>query len=138
MLLALVNEVGNDFDLVMRGVQILKSIGSLIANRRHTQDANLKNMVNENGEKLDPSHIYIAGIWTYGGSPVYLKRIFLSNDGETPASITGVELDNKEIVAAEYYTLDGRRLLQPQRGVNIIKTRLNNGKTKVLKMCYKP
>ena len=99
---------------------------------------NLKNMVNENGEKLDPSHIYIAGIWTYGGSPVYLKRIFLSNDGETPASITGVELDNKEIVAAEYYTLDGRRLLQPQRGVNIIKTRLNNGKTKVLKMCYKP
>lgn len=45
----------------------------------------LQNMKDKNGNKIDPSHIYIAGIWTYGGKPVYIKEVFLSNDGRTPA-----------------------------------------------------
>ena len=39
-------------------------------------------------------------------------------------------------IATEYYTLDGRRLAEPQRGVNIRVERLANGKsiaTKVVK-----
>ena len=31
----------------------------------------------QSGRTLDPSHIYIAGIWTYGGSPVYIKSVTL-------------------------------------------------------------
>lgn len=48
----------------------------------------LHQMKNDAGRTLDPSHIYIAGFWTLGGSPIYIKHVFLSNDGETPASIT--------------------------------------------------
>ena len=38
---------------------------------------------------------------------------------------------------AAYYSIDGRKLAAPQRGVNIVKVTENNGKTKTLKVCYK-
>ncbi len=37
--------------------------------------------------QLDPSHIYIAGIWSSGGSDIKLKDIFFSDDGKNPTSI---------------------------------------------------
>ena len=37
----------------------------------------LQNMKNKNGQKVDPSHIYIAGIWTSGGKPVVIKSLTL-------------------------------------------------------------
>lgn len=47
----------------------------------------LHGMKNDEGRTLDPSHIYIAGFWTLGGSPIYIKDIFLSDDGETPSTV---------------------------------------------------
>lgn len=35
---------------------------------------------------IDPSHIYIAGFWSNGGQPNTISRIFVSNDGKTPAT----------------------------------------------------
>ena len=51
----------------------------------------LQNMVNEKGEKVDPSHIYIAGFWTDGSQAIYIKEVFLSNDGENPVGIEALE-----------------------------------------------
>lgn len=33
---------------------------------------------------VDASHIYIAGFWTTGSAPIYIKDVFLSNDGINP------------------------------------------------------
>ena len=97
----------------------------------------LKNMVKEDGTNCDPSHIYIAGFWTYGGTPVYLKEVFLSNDGKTPAGPTGVEEaladSHAEVVSVEYYSLSGQMFAAPQRGVNIVKRTLSDGRVVVKK-----
>ena len=37
----------------------------------------LNNMLNNNQEKLDPSHLYIIGFWTVGGKPLVIERISL-------------------------------------------------------------
>ena len=37
---------------------------------------------------IDPSHIYIAGFWTRGGKPIYIKAIYQSDDGKTPTGIS--------------------------------------------------
>ena len=67
----------------------------------------LHQMKNEQGRTLDPSHIYIAGFWTLGGSPIYIKSIFLSDDGETPTAITlPVAADKQQPV----YDLTGRKV----------------------------
>lgn len=51
--------------------------------------------------------------------------------------VTGVEeytmSDDAKVVLREYYDLHGRRLLQEQRGITIVKEVLSNGKTKVSK-----
>jgi hypothetical protein len=98
----------------------------------------LHNMKNEQGRTLDPSHIYIAGFWTNGGSAIYIKDIFLSNDGET-SGIEKVETDSIDspAVSREYFTLDGRRLSAPQPGMNIVKVTDINGRIKISKVCYK-
>ena len=101
----------------------------------------LKNMVKEDGTKCDPSHIYIAGFWTYGGTPVYLKEVFLSNDGKTPVEPTGVEETladgDAEVVSVEYYSLSGQMFAAPQRGLNIVKRTLSDGRVVVKKEMYR-
>ena len=42
----------------------------------------LHNMKSSDGHPLDPSHIYIAGFWTLGGSPIYINKVYLSNSNE--------------------------------------------------------
>ena len=69
--------------------------------------------------KVAPSHIYIAGFWTYGGTPIYIKRVYLSNDGETPAGIRRTESD-AAVTRREYFTLDGRPATV-QRGIVIVR-----------------
>lgn len=96
----------------------------------------LQNMKNEAGKRLDPSHIYIVGFWSYGSSPIYINKVYLSDDGQTPTEILTPESGEEE-VAREYYSLDGRRLASPQRGLNLVKVTQSNGKTRVFKACYK-
>ena len=79
---------------------------------------------------INPSHIYIAGFWTYGGTPVYIKDIFLSNDGVNPTGVSHVALSD-EVVSREYYTLTGAKIVTPIRGICIIKEVTRSGS------CYK-
>lgn len=37
----------------------------------------LKNMRNENQDRLDSSHLYIIGFWTSGGKPLVIERVYL-------------------------------------------------------------
>ncbi len=85
---------------------------------------------------INPSHIYIAGFWTYGGTPVYIKDIFLSNDGVNPTGVSHVALSD-EVVSREYYTLTGAKIVTPIRGICIIKEVTRSGSVRFFKACYK-
>ena len=85
---------------------------------------------------INPSHIYIAGFWTYGGTPIYIKDIFLSNDGVNPTGVSHVALSD-EVVSREYYTLTGARIVTPIRGICIIKEVTRSGSVRIFKACYK-
>ena len=85
---------------------------------------------------VDPSHIYIAGFWTYGGTPIYIKRIFLSNDGVNPTGIHECGVVD-EVVSREYYTLSGVRIVTPVRGICIIREVTKSGNVNLYKTCYK-
>lgn len=86
---------------------------------------------------VDASHIYIAGFWTTGGSPIYIKNVFLSDDGINPTGISEYETGHYGEVVREYYTPDGRKLDKPQPGLNIVKVTETGGKTRIFKVCYK-
>ena len=96
----------------------------------------LHQMKNEQGRTLDPSHIYIAGFWTTGASPIYINKVYLSNDGETPAGIRPIDVETEE-VKREYFAPDGQRLDRPRHGLNLVKVTQNNGNIKIFKACYK-
>lgn len=69
---------------------------------------NLTTAKRDDGKKLDPKHIYIAGFWSYGGSAIQIKEIFLSDDGVHPivAGLENILLPND--TPAEVYDLQGR------------------------------
>lgn len=97
----------------------------------------LQNMKKADGTKCDPSHIYIAGLWTMGGSPVYIKEVFLSNDGENPVGVEAVDADaDAEVVSVVYYSLSGQMFSAPQPGVNVVKRVLSDGRVEVKKVLY--
>ena len=87
--------------------------------------------------RVDPGHIYIAGFWTTGGAPIYIKDVFLSDDGVNPTGIFEYETGHFGEVSREYYAPDGRKLDKPQPGLNIVKVTENNGRTRIFKVCYK-
>lgn len=92
----------------------------------------LQNLKKTNGNKLDPSHIYIVGFWTTGGGTVSIKEVFLSNDGRTPAGIEGFLTDEKPALERRgVYDLQGRRLPEGQslrKGLYIV-----NGRKTIVK-----
>lgn len=45
-------------------------------------EVNLKEMRRDDGSAVDPSSIKIIGIWSYGGFPIKINRIYLSKDEE--------------------------------------------------------
>lgn len=58
---------------------------------------------------IDPSHIYIAGFWTLGGKPIYIKAVYLSDDGETPTGIS-IPAATADHSPQAVYTLQGTRV----------------------------
>ncbi len=66
----------------------------------------LQNMKSNEGRKVDPSHIYIAGFWSRGGQQFRIKSIFLSDD---PNAESGVDMigasEAEELV--DVYNLQG-------------------------------
>lgn len=47
---------------------------------------NLRNMKNNNGRMVDPSHLHIIGFWTYGGHPFKVKKIFPAHNPDDTAT----------------------------------------------------
>lgn len=86
-------------------------------------------MKTDKGRTVDPSHIYIAGIWTYGGSSFFLKDVFLSNDGVNPTTVGTLTMPVLADVK-QYFAPDGRRLSSPRRGLNIVRN--SDGSSKML------
>ena len=83
----------------------------------------LQNMKTADGKKVDPSHIYMLGMSSDGGSAIYISDIFVSDDGETPVATA---IENATLVEglnlpSEIYTIDGRRIDSCQQGLNIVK-----------------
>ena len=104
----------------------------------NTQKAviNLQNMKNDKGEKVDPSHIYIAGFWSYGSAPIYIESVYLSNDGDNP--VTAVEMPETlaSTVKVEWYDLLGRRLNEPApKGVSVMRVTMSDGHVVSRKVC---
>ena len=58
---------------------------------------------------VDPSHIYIAGFWTLGGTPIYIKSVYLSDDGVNPTGIEHPAIAEEPSVVP-VYNLQGRRV----------------------------
>ena len=76
----------------------------------------LQQLKKENGQKLDLSHIYLAGFSLPENATVYVKEVFLSDDGETPTDIQSVLVGDED---ALYYDLQGRPVTAPAHGFYI-------------------
>ena len=100
----------------------------------------LQNMMKSDGTKCDPSHIYIAGFWTTGSEPLYIKEVFLSDDGIHPSAIEEAE-DNGSmegrVISVTYYTPSGQMYATPQPGINIVRRVMENGRVTVKKELYR-
>ena len=70
---------------------------------------------------VDPSHIYIAGFWSYGNTPIYIDHLYLTNndDYSEPEGLETVNAD--PISEPRYYTLQGFPVKHPQAGGIYIK-----------------
>lgn len=85
----------------------------------------LHNQKNDDGTAFDPSHVFIAGFWTLGSEPIYINNVFVSMDGISPAGIEATNEDNAKPIAI--YDINGERLKDMKRGINIIK--MSDGRT---------
>ncbi len=65
---------------------------------------------------VDPSHIYIAGFWSYGNTPIYIDHLYLTNDDDyaEPDALESIPVNPSE--ASRYYTLQGLPVKHPQPG----------------------
>ena len=70
---------------------------------------------------VDPSHIYIAGFWSYGNTPIYIDHLYLTNDDDyaEPDALESIPVNPSE--ASRYYTLQGLPVKHPQPGGIYIK-----------------
>ncbi len=85
----------------------------------------LQNMKNSKGVKVDPSHIYILGLWSTGGTPITIKDIYLTNNSDYSPESTGIsETLAEKRLDTPIYNLSGQRVTEPRNGHVYIK----NGK----------
>jgi hypothetical protein len=71
----------------------------------------MKKTVNGTSVACDASHIYLMGFWSYGGSPIKIKDIFLSNDGTNPLTTDVRPLAVGQAQESDaVYTLSGMRV----------------------------
>lgn len=70
----------------------------------------LRNMRAEDGTVMDAHHIYIVGFWTYGGTPITLDKVYVT-DSDNPDEESGLEETLVEIPATvDVYGIDGIRV----------------------------
>lgn len=85
-----------------------------------THVIDLTTLVDGEGNKIDPSHVYMLGFQNgTKDQSLYVKSIYLSDDGENPT--TGIE-DIKMVENDPYaptFDLSGRKVVAPSRGIYI-------------------
>lgn len=82
----------------------------------------LHNMTNEEGRTIAPSHIRIAGFNSAGADQtLYVSEIYLSYDGENPATAIESPEVEPEIATLKHYSLDGRQISTNEPGIHLVK-----------------
>ena len=108
--------------MTFRGTYTTKEVNSgyVISKNSFWNVEELKNSTSVKGAKVRPFRAWLDG--TSANAPA---RLSMRIDGST----TGINaIDALNDAEAEYYDLSGKRLDEPQRGVNIV--RMKSGKTK--------
>lgn len=72
---------------------------------------NLQTMKTSNNVKVDPHHIYICGFWSYGGTPLQLDKLYLTNNSDYSEE-TGVDVPGRAEKLIDVYDLTGRAVLR--------------------------
>ncbi len=109
-------------DMTFRGTYWTKDVNSgyVISKNSFWNVEELKNSTSVKGVKVNPFRAWLDG--TSAKAPA---RLSMRIDGST----TGIDaIDALNDAEAEYYDLSGKRLDEPQKGVNIV--RMKSGKTK--------
>ena len=78
----------------------------------------LNNMVNEDGERIDPANINIVAFASEKSQKVYVVDIYLSDDGTTPTGIDAVHDDAP--ASSDIYDLTGRKVTEPKQGIYVV------------------
>jgi beta-xylosidase len=72
----------------------------------------LDKMYNSNSEKVDSSHLYYIGYWTYGGTPFVIDDMYLTNNDDYSKMASGLQdvviSDDDTIV--DVFTIEGRKV----------------------------
>lgn len=97
----------------------------------------LHDMKTSNGATVDPSHIYMVGFSSNGSSAISIETVFLSMDGENPIS-TDIQVmpsvTEANVISTEVFSVDGRQIARPEKGINLIRTTYSDGKVEVKKI----
>ena len=114
--------VGN---MTFRGTYWTKEVNSgyVISKNSFWNVEELKGLSSVNGVKVKPFRAWLDG--TSANAPAQLS---MRIDGSTTGINAAEALDALNDAEAEYYDLSGKRLDEPQKGVNIV--RMKSGKTK--------
>ena len=97
--------------------------GYVISKDRFWNVAELNGSASVKGVKVQPFRAWLSG--TSANAPACLS---IRIDGSTTGINAAEALDALNDAEAEYYDLSGKRLDEPQKGVNIV--RMKSGKTK--------
>ncbi len=88
--------------------------------------------INEGGAQ------YVRVAHTGGGTKGQVYDIYILNNGELSKDYTGIEEvitdEAAEVIAVEYYNINGMRIAEPENGFYIMRAILSNGKVVVKKL----
>ena len=95
------------------------------------QRVDLQTMKRPDGTPVNPSHLYIVGISSSGASPINIRQVFLSQDGNTPTVIESIKDSKLKIKHDDaIYDLSGRQMVNDKlpKGIYLV-----NGRRVVVK-----
>ncbi len=79
-------------------------------------EIDLHAMTNEKGETIDPSHLFIIGWWSYGGSDIKIKSVYATGK----AVVSGVKATEASLAAASreaIFNLNGQQVGSSDRSL---------------------
>lgn len=81
----------------------------------------LNEMTSNQGKvKVDPSHIYILGFWSFGGAKLNIKDMYVTNNDDYTAGIDAVMIE-PDFTDYRMYNLNGQQIESPRQGQLVIR-----------------